>query len=212
MPKHFVRKMLKSPHQGQITIVNQPIMLGLILSPANIDRSISFSEIFTKRSRENMAAIPLCIPNNCSWDETSGRFQRDQSQPRTGLQLVNAALRKLRAIQGPVCVVSIAGPCRRGKSYILSRAFDQGDVFPLGHSFDPETMGIWMWVVPKKYMDDHGREFTVVLLDSEGTDAVGAEGINDHAIFTLSVLLSSVLIYNSVGVPTRTDLEGLEYP
>lgn len=159
-----------------------------------------------------MAAIPLCIPNNSSWDESSGVFQRDPSQPRTGLQLVHAALRKLRSIQGPVCVVSIAGPCRRGKSYILSRAFDQGDVFPLGHSFDPETMGIWMWVVPEKYKDNHGREFTVVLLDSEGTDAVGAEGVNDHAIFTLSVLLSSVLIYNSVGVPTRTDLEGLEYP
>lgn len=159
-----------------------------------------------------MAAIPLCIPNNCTWDETFGNFQRDQSQPRTGLQLVDAALRKLRAIQGPVCVVSIAGPCRRGKSYILSRAFDQGDVFPLGHSFDPETMGIWMWVVPEKYIDECGREFTVVLLDSEGTDAVGAEGRNDDAIFTLSVLLSSVLIFNSVGVPTRTDLEGLEYP
>ncbi|XP_020609282.1 guanylate-binding protein 1-like [Orbicella faveolata] len=158
-----------------------------------------------------MAAIPLCIPDNCDWNETSGNFQRDQSQPRTGLQLVNAALRKLKAIQGPVCVVSIAGPCRRGKSYILSRAFDQGDVFPLGHSFDPETMGIWMWVVPEKYVDERGREFTVVLLDSEGTDAVGAEGRNDDTIFTLSVLLSSVLIYNSVGVPTRTDLEGLDH-
>ena len=159
-----------------------------------------------------MTAIPICIPNNCSWDETSSTFQRDPDQPRTGLQLVDEALRKLRAIYGPVSVVSIAGPCRRGKSYILSRVFDQGDVFPLGHSFDPETMGIWMWVVPEKYRDDHGREYTVVLLDSEGIDAVGAEGINDHAIFTLSVLLSSVLIYNSVGVPTRTDLEVLEYP
>ena len=69
-----------------------------------------------------------------------------------------------------------------------------------------------MWVVPEKYVDERGRELTVVLLDSEGTDAVGAEGRSDDTIFTLSVLLSSVLIYNSVGVPTRTDLEGLEYP
>ena len=159
-----------------------------------------------------MAAIPICIPNNCSWDESSGNFQRDHDQPRTGLQLVDESLRKLRSIHGPVCVVSIAGPCRRGKSYILSRVFDQGDVFPLGHSFDPETMGIWMWVVPEKYFDSRGREFTVVLLDSEGIDAVGAQGVNDHAIFILSVLLSSVLIYNSVGVPTRSDLEVLEYP
>ena len=51
---------------------------------------------------------------------------------------------------GPVCVVSIAGPCRKGKSYILSKAFEQGEVFPLGHFLDPETMGIWMWVVPDK--------------------------------------------------------------
>ena len=37
--------------------------------------------------------------------------------------------------------MSIAGPCRKGKSYILSKAFDQGEVFPLGHFLDPETMG-----------------------------------------------------------------------
>ena len=47
-------------------------------------------------------------------------------------------------------MVSIAGPCRKGKSYILSRVFDQGEVFPLGHELDPETMGIWMWIVPEK--------------------------------------------------------------
>ena len=48
-------------------------------------------------------------------------------------------------------MVSIAGPCRKGKSYILSKSFDQGEVFPLGHVLDPETMGIWMWIVPDKF-------------------------------------------------------------
>ena len=38
------------------------------------------------------------------------------------------------------------------------------------------------------------------------------EGLNDNQIFTFIVLLASVLIDNSMGVPTRYDLNGLEYP
>ena len=52
---------------------------------------------------------------------------------------------------GPVCVVSVAGPYRKGKSYILSEAFDQPEVFPLGHKMVAETMGIWLWILPEKY-------------------------------------------------------------
>ena len=51
-----------------------------------------------------------------------------------------------------------------------------------------------------------------MLLDSEGIDAASGVGRDDNQIFTLIVLLASVLIYNSSGVPTRRDLEGLEYP
>ena len=59
--------------------------------------------------------------------------------------------------------------------------------------------------------DCSGQECTVVLLDSEGIDTVTEEGVDDNQIFTLTVLLASVLIYNSGGVPTRHDLNGLEY-
>lgn len=155
-------------------------------------------------------AVPLCLPNNCKWDAQTGEYSKSAG-PRESLCVIEAAIERLKSIKGPVCVVSIAGPCRKGKSYILSKSFDQGEVFPLGHFLDPETMGIWMWIVPDKFKDSNGKEFTVVLLDSEGIDAVSSDGSDDHCIFTLTILLASVLIYNSAGVPTRTDLDGLDF-
>lgn len=155
-------------------------------------------------------AIPLCLPNNCTWNSKTSQYGQT-GEKRRSLYVVEKALEKLRRIKGPVCVVSIAGPYRKGKSYVLGQAFDQAEVFPLGHHMDPETMGIWLWIVPGKFTDSRGQEFTVVLLDSEGIDSVTGEGLDDNQIFTLTVLLASVLIYNSQGVPTRRDLEGLEF-
>ena len=34
---------------------------------------------------------------------------------------------------------------------MLSQAFNQPEVFPLGHEMVAETMGIWLWIVPEKY-------------------------------------------------------------
>lgn len=97
-----------------------------------------------------LRAVPLCLPNNCRWDEKTGEYSKNAEERKT-LYVVDAALQKLQSIKDPVCTVSIVGPCRKGKSYLLSKAFDQGEVFPLGHQLDPETMGIWMWIVPKKF-------------------------------------------------------------
>lgn len=61
------------------------------------------------------------------------------------------------------------------------------------------------------WQDCNGQEVSVVLLDTEGTDSAQGTGFDDHQIFTLTVLVSSVLIYNSSAVANRRDLEELEY-
>ena len=50
-----------------------------------------------------------------------------------------------------MCAVSITGDRMSGKSYFLSEAFKQPDVFPVGNGLDIETIGIWLWIVPEKY-------------------------------------------------------------
>lgn len=49
-------------------------------------------------------------------------------------------------------------------------------------------------------------------MDSEGVGDPSGKDYGDLQIFTLTVLLASLLIYNSAGVPNRHDVEQLKYP
>ena len=160
-------------------------------------------------------AIPLCIPNDTEWNEHTHECKRHKNIERTSLKANPQALRILREISGPVCVLAVVGPCRTGKSYILGRLISNAGEncqFKLGHKMDPETMGIWMWDRPFKLRLKNGEEVTMVLIDTEGIDAASASDQSDSQIFTLSVLISSLLIYNSMTVPRREDLQQMQYP
>lgn len=95
-------------------------------------------------------ATPLCLPNNLKWDQRTRKIIKTSGERRT-LHAVPEAVLMLQKIKEPVCVVSIAGPCRDGKSYILAEVFGQKEVFPVGHLVDPETTGIWIWIIPQKF-------------------------------------------------------------
>ena len=160
-------------------------------------------------------AIPLCLPNDMEWNKHTRECKHHRGIKRTSLKAIPQALHVLREISGPVCVLAVVGPCRTGKSYILGRLISnshQQCPFKLGHNMDPETMGIWMWDRPFKLRLKNGEEVTMVLLDTEGIDAASASDKSDNQIFTLSVLLSSLLIYNSTTVPRRGDLQQMQYP
>ena len=156
-------------------------------------------------------AIPLCLPNDCEWNKRDNFCKKKKSIVREFLIINPEAVKILEAITDPISVVSIVGPCRTGKSYILSRLISSQQYgenrFKLGHRMDPETMGIWMWDTPLQYQQESGEPVTVILLDTEGIDAYNADKHGDTQIFTLSVLLSSLLIYNSTQVPRRDDLD-----
>ena len=183
---------------------------------SKMNRMISQSNAVKLSEIHQSSPIPLCIPNDCEYDSVNRRCKILKGVTRNRLILNQSALQMLEELEGKVCVISIVGRCRSGKSYILNKLVGnlEGGGFSLGHTVDPETMGIWTWGMPltRKLMIDGKEEVVnIILVDTEGIDAVGASANEDNKIFILSVLMSSLLIYNSLNVPTANDLDKLNF-
>ncbi|XP_036372266.1 guanylate-binding protein 2-like [Megalops cyprinoides] len=119
-----------------------------------------------------------------------------ESMQKNDFQVNQEALDILSSIKQPVVVVAIVGKYRTGKSYLMNRLAGKHTGFSLGSTIQSETKGIWMWCVTHPCRENH----TLVLLDTEGLgDVEKGDQRNDTWIFALAVLLSSTLIYNSIG-------------
>ncbi|XP_040854767.1 guanylate-binding protein 4-like isoform X1 [Ochotona curzoniae] len=141
---------------------------------------------------EIIMKAPICLVEN--WNQQ--------------LKVNPKALDILNKISQPVMVVGIVGLYRTGKSYLMNRLAGQNNGFPLGSTVRSETKGIWMWCVPHPLKPNH----TVVLLDTEGLgDVEKGDPKNDLWIFALTVLLSSTLVYNSLGIIDNQALEQLHF-
>ncbi|XP_077192896.1 guanylate-binding protein 3-like [Paroedura picta] len=118
------------------------------------------------------------------------------------------ALQLLSGIHQPVVVVAIVGLYRTGKSYLMNKLAGKKSGFPLGSTVQANTKGIWMWCVPHPGRPDQ----TLVLLDTEGLgDVEKRDPQNDSWIFVLAVLLSSTLVYNSIGTIDQHAMDQLHY-
>ncbi|XP_040275900.1 guanylate-binding protein 4-like [Bufo bufo] len=118
------------------------------------------------------------------------------------------ALEILSRFPQKVVVVAIVGKYRTGKSYLMNRLAGSKNGFSLGSTVQSMTKGIWMWCVPHPVKHGH----TLVLLDTEGLGDVRKENSeNDSWIFALAVLLSSTLVFNSIGTIDQQAMDQLHY-
>lgn len=124
------------------------------------------------------------------------------------LEVDQETLLMLQKITDPVVVVGIAGLYRTGKSYLMNRLASQQHGFALGSTVQSKTKGIWIWCVPHP----NRKNCSLVLIDTEGLGDVEKGNVNhDVWIFALAVLLSSTLVYNSIGTIAQQALNDLHF-
>ena len=142
-------------------------------------------------------ALPLVLPSHHKWDPVSHTLQkvpeleRNSGESGPTLELVGDTTSLLQTIRKPLAVLSICGPYRSGKSYFLSRMLGKyPGVFRLGHTMKAYTIG--MWVATTILECD---EYAVLLVDTQGIDAIGSSERVAMNLMALTTLLSSYLIY-----------------
>ncbi len=64
----------------------------------------------------------------------------------TGLIINPEAVAIIREVKKPLMVISVVGPYRTGKSFLLNLLMGRTDGFPLGNAIEAKTKGVWMWV------------------------------------------------------------------
>ena len=116
------------------------------------------------------------------------------------MQLNEGAVERIRVMEGPLSVACIVGPQRTGKSLLMNRILlNRNEGFRVGSSVKSCTKGIWMWNQPLK-AHYQNRQVNLLVMDCEGLDSIERSESFDVQLFSLVVVMSSLLIYNSRGV------------
>ena len=122
--------------------------------------------------------------------------------------ITEEAKEMLSKIENNIAVISIAGIYRSGRSYLLNRLLGRQDGFEIGPNISSCTKGIWIWGNTVKL---NNKNTEVLIIDTEGL-ASAFEDRNENIdiiIFCLSVLLSSLFIYNSMKNIDESAIESL---
>ncbi|CDW77066.1 guanylate-binding n-terminal domain containing protein [Stylonychia lemnae] len=126
-------------------------------------------------------------------------------------------------MNGPLKIISVIGMYRTGKSFLLNQlinqssptniALDSSSVnqfkrngsliqkqasgFQTCDTINSCTKGLWMWSEPANALSNSNEQ--VLLIDTEGLGSLEEDSNHDAKIFALALMVSSLIVYNSVG-------------
>ncbi|CAK4106774.1 unnamed protein product [Aphanomyces euteiches] len=126
-------------------------------------------------------------------------------QVADGLETCPDGLALLQSLkEEPVAVICLAGQYRTGKSFFLNQMCRNSSLkhtppnegFVVGPTTESCTRGIWIWDANQR----NGRGEKILLMDTEGIASTDNDETYDAKIFSLGLLLSSVFVFNTMGV------------
>ncbi|KAG3031824.1 hypothetical protein PC128_g5227 [Phytophthora cactorum] len=143
-----------------------------------------------------------------------------------GLRVTDAGISLLESLNEPVAIVCLAGQYRTGKSFFLNQLASRPDDLPwinsseasavangnlsngsaspnaggfrVGPTTESCTRGIWLWAPQPPVRNPAGQ--LVLFLDTEGMASTDNDESYDAKIFSLGLLLSSLFVFNTMGV------------
>ena len=152
----------------------------------------------------NGLGLPILNPN----------IGEDKAIPLVKLQrdefvIEGEAIELLKQIQAPVSFLCVCGKYRTGKSYLLNKVLLGSRGFSIGSTINACTKGLWIWKRPFKFITEEKEEIAVFVIDTEGLGAIDEDATHDTKVVLLGLLLSSLMIYNSVGSIDENALNSL---
>ncbi|XP_072325161.1 guanylate-binding protein 1-like isoform X2 [Scyliorhinus torazame] len=210
MLARMVETCVSSMCKGQRIILENLRDIVLCEKPTvELDKVTAVKGVKTASQTKMERIVPLTKPS-------AGSAMYDMQEPMCliensasgELRVNQEAVNILSEISQPVVVVAVVGLYRTGKSYLMNKLAGKLRGFSLGSTIQSETKGIWMMCVPHPLNRNH----CLILLDTEGLgDVEKGDEKNDSWIFALAVLLSSMLVYNSMGTIDQYAVAKLHY-
>ena len=204
--------------------LNQNNILEQISSDSNLSSEInSFENINFPETINNLSEnendfeeipIPLNIPEKMPQNEAVPFVLYENNKfiiTQKSKILLNQ--KKLKNIG----IISLVGKYRTGKSFLLNRVILNNPSkkgFDVGPTFKPCTKGIWIWSEPimiKNNNSINNEEFPCFMIDTEGLGAYDEEVNHDSKIFLISILISSLFIFNSFGTIDENAISSLSF-
>lgn len=118
----------------------------------------------------------------------------------------------LSSLDRPLAVIGVVGRQKTGKTFFADRVIldHKPAVTSTGvsHTIQTGTRGIC--VFPEEISADNDPEKHIIVLDSQGMGSPENDQNFDSRIFSICVLMSSLVIYNSIGAIDEGALESIE--